>query len=85
MNEDEEFVRHLESLGVPVAPEHRTRGLSRSTEEGALLAFSGALSASNPRHRLIAWILIVAFVFPVTGTLLWLAGQGIHLIWAQAN
>ena len=85
MSEDEEFVRHLESLGVPVAPEDRSRRVSSSTEEGALLAFSGSLRRSNPKHRFVAWLLLVALGTPALLTLLWLAGQALHWIWAQAS
>ena len=85
MSEDEEFVRHLESLGVPVAPEDRGRGLSRNTEEGALLAFSGSLRRTNPRHRVIAWVLLVSFGLPGLLTLLWLSRETLQWIWAQAS
>ena len=77
-------MRHLESLGVPVAPEHR-RGLSRNTEEGALLAFSGSLRRTNPRHLLVAWVMLIAIALPAALTMLWLAGQGLHWLWTQAS
>lgn len=85
MSEDEEFVRHLESLGVPVTPEHRGTGVSKNTEEGALLAFSGSLRSTDPRHRVIAWVLLISFGFPGLITLLWLLREGLHWIWAQAS
>ena len=73
---DDEFVRHLDSLGVPHhfgAGRKRSRfGLDRNTEEGALLAFSGALRRSNPRHRAIAWVLLFAVGLPAVLTSVWL-------------
>ncbi len=68
-DEDESgFVRHLESLGVPHhVGSHRDAarvGLDRNTEEGALVAFSGALRPGNPWHRLVAWLLLVSFGLP---------------------
>jgi hypothetical protein len=67
-DEDEAaFVRHLDALGVPHpyrAAEQRL-GLDRNTEEGALLAFSGALRPDRPSHRMVAWVLLVAFALPV--------------------
>jgi hypothetical protein len=50
-------------------------GLDRNTEEGALLAFSGALRRSNPAHRLVAWVLLLAVALPVVLTSLWLLRQ----------
>jgi hypothetical protein len=76
---DDDFVRHLDSLGVPhPLGRGRTRsryGLDRNTEEGALLAFSGALRRSNPTHRVVAWVLLFAVGLPGCLTLLWLLGQ----------
>jgi len=74
-NEDA-FVRHLDALGVPhgfeTRPRHRT-GLDRNTEEGALISFSAALRPDNPAHRVVAWVLLVAFGLPVLALLLHLA------------
>ena len=62
------FVRHLDALGVPhplrTAPDARRLGLDRNTEEGALVAFSAALRPANPRHRVVAWVLLIAFGLP---------------------
>lgn len=85
MSDDEEFVRHLQSLGVPLSPEQRKLGLDRNTEEGALLAFAGSLRANNPRHRVVASVLLFAFGLPVVLTLLWVARQAVHWLWAQAS
>ena len=67
------FVRHLDALGVPHAlssPDARRLGLDRNTEEGALLAFSGALRRDRPGHRVVAWVLLAAFGVPVLLALL---------------
>ena len=65
--EDEAFVRHLDALGVPHpygSRDARRLGLDRNTEEGALLAFSSSLRAARPMHRIVAWVLLVAFGLP---------------------
>ena len=73
-DEDEEaFLRHLDALGVPHphgSPDARRLGLDRNTEEGALLAFSGALRSDRPTHRAVAWVLLVAFALPALVALL---------------
>jgi hypothetical protein len=76
--EDVAFVRHLESLGVPHpygSPDARGLGLDRNTEEGALLAFSGALRPDKPSHRAVAWILLAAFGIPVVLALVHVTGE----------
>jgi hypothetical protein len=75
--DDDGFVRHLESLGVPHpygSADARRIGLDRNTEEGALLAFSSALRPGNPVHRIVAWVLLASFGLPVLFLLLRLAG-----------
>lgn len=72
-HDEDAFVRHLDSLGVPHpfgSHDARRLGLDRNTEEGALLAFSGALRPDRPTHRVVAWILLVAFGLPVLFALL---------------
>jgi hypothetical protein len=72
------FVRHLDSLGVPHhfgSHDARRLGLDRNTEEGALIAFSGALRPGNPVHRAVAWILLTAFGLPVLLALLHIAAE----------
>jgi len=74
--DDDAFVRHLDSLGVPHpygSADARRIGLDRNTEEGALIAFSSSLRAANPRHRAVAWVLLAAFGLPALFTLLRLA------------
>lgn len=52
--------------------EARRMGLSRHTEEGAVLAFASALDRAKPGHKMMAWILLVTFAAPALYTLLWL-------------
>jgi len=85
VNDDEEFVRHLQSLGVPLSPEQRRIGLDRNTEEGALLAFSAALRPDNTVHRVVAWVLLVAFGLPVALSIAWLLRQTAAWLWGQAS
>lgn len=76
--EDDAFVRHLDSLGVPHpygSADARRIGLDRNTEEGALIAFSSALRPNNPVHRAVAWVLLAAFGLPALFALLHLAGE----------
>jgi hypothetical protein len=77
VKDDEDFVRHLDSLGVPHDMSARGRrgvGLDRNTEEGALVAFAGSLRPRNSLHRVIAWVLLLSFGLPVVLGLLHLAG-----------
>jgi len=39
-------------------------GLTRSTEEGALLEFAASLDSRKRSHVVIAWVLLVAFALP---------------------
>ncbi len=55
------------SYGIP--PDARQMGLDRNVPEGAWLAFAGSLSAARPSHRLVAWLLLAAFVMPLLLTL----------------
>ena len=74
--DEEAFLRHLDTLGVPHpygSRDAQRLGLDRNTEEGALIAFSGALRGDKPVHRLVAWVLLAAFGIPVAIALLHLA------------
>lgn len=51
------------SYGIP--PDAKQMGLDRNVPEGAWLAFAGSLSAARPSHRLVAWLLLAAFVMPL--------------------
>lgn len=54
--------------GVPA--EVQRMGLSRHTEEGALVEFASALDGTKPSHRFIAWLMLFAFVAPAVLALL---------------
>ncbi|ADB30396.1 hypothetical protein Kfla_1293 [Kribbella flavida DSM 17836] len=45
-------------------------GLSRHTEEGAVVAFASSLDRTKPGHRTMAWIMLVMFSAPAFYTLL---------------
>lgn len=68
---DHPEVLHLRGL----TPDQRRMGFDRNTEEGALLNFSGSLSGAKPFHRAVAWVLLVAFSFPVLSALWRLFGD----------
>ena len=55
--------RPWEPPQLPV--EHQQLGLTRNTEEGALVEFAASLSSAKRSHVLIAWVLLAAFVLPV--------------------
>lgn len=81
--DEDAFLRHLESLGVPHqygSPDARRLGLDRNTEEGALIAFTGSLRPDKPLHRVGAWVLLVAFGLPVLLALLHDLGQLVGLL-----
>ena len=84
-SEDEEFVRHLQSLNVADAPPVRRTTLDRNTEEGALLHFSASLQRANPRHRVVAWVLLIAFGLPVATSLVWVLTHVVGWLWSQAS
>jgi len=48
--------------------EAQRMGLSRHTQEGALMEFATHLSPAKPTHRFIAWIMLAAFAAPVLYT-----------------
>ncbi|HZX06801.1 hypothetical protein [Kribbella sp.] len=48
----------------------RKMGLSRHTEEGAVLYFASSLDRGKPGHRMMAWILLITFAAPVVYVLL---------------
>lgn len=50
--------------------EHERMGLSRNTEEGALLEFANALNPARPGHRVVAWIALLALGLPLLLSLL---------------
>jgi hypothetical protein len=50
-------------------------GLTRNTEEGALLEFAASLDSSKKSHIVIAWVLLVAFALPPVLVALSLLGR----------
>ncbi|GAA3126024.1 hypothetical protein JOF29_006280 [Kribbella aluminosa] len=54
----------------PRPDEARKIGLSRHTEEGAVLYFASSLDRGKPGHRMMAWILLITFAAPVVYILL---------------
>lgn len=52
----------------------RRMGLSRNVPDGAMLDFAGALDSTKLSHRLVAWVLLAAFLVPVLLTVLRLLG-----------
>ena len=48
--------------GIPA--DARRMGFDRNTEQGALLALTGSLDPAKPRHKVIAWVMLVAIVSP---------------------
>ena len=45
-------------------------GLNANVPDGALLEFAGALDSTKLSHRVVAWVLLAAFLTPVLLTLL---------------
>lgn len=49
----------------PVMPsEARRMGLTRHTEEGALVAFASSLDGAKFGHKLVAWLMLLTFALP---------------------
>lgn len=64
--DDLELIRPEDFLGQQRFPaDARRMGLDRNTEEGAMLAMAASLDPAKASHRLVAWVLIVAFVGPL--------------------
>ncbi len=49
--------------GIPL--DARLLGFDRNTEEGALIALAGSLNPSKLSHKVVAWVLLVAFAVPM--------------------
>lgn len=60
------------ALGDGAPAEAHRIGLSRHTEEGALVEFASSLNGAKPAHKLLAWLLLVAFAAPAVYTVLFL-------------
>lgn len=57
-------------VGIP--RDAQLMGFDRNTEEGALIAMAGSLSAAKPSHKIVAWILVIAFALPLLLTVWYL-------------
>ena len=71
--EDDELRAHL-VRDQHIPSDARRMGLSSSVPDGALLELAGSLDSSKLSHRVIAWVLLAAFVIPVLLTLLTIIG-----------
>ena len=49
--------------GLPL--DARRMGFDRNTEEGAMIALAGSLDPRKLSHRVVAWVLLVAFAVPL--------------------
>lgn len=49
--------------GIPL--DARRMGFDRNTEEGAMIALAGSLDPRKLSHRVVAWVLLVAFAVPL--------------------
>ena len=45
----------------------------------------GVLKRGKPSHRVVAWVLLIAVAFPVVSSLLWVLGNLVGWLWAQAS
>ncbi|MCX6399736.1 MAG: hypothetical protein NTX33_07395 [Propionibacteriales bacterium] len=50
----------------------RRMGLNANVPDGAMLEFAGALDSTKLSHRVVAWVLLVAFLTPALMTVLFL-------------
>lgn len=55
-------------------PDHARMGLTRNTEEGALIELAANLDGARASHRAVAWLLLVVFALPVLLTAAHLLG-----------
>ncbi len=53
--------------GNRMPPDAQAMGLTHHVPDGALLDFAGKLDSSRLKHRIVAWIMLVVFCFPVAG------------------
>ncbi len=58
-----ELTQHVQSFqGIP--DDARMLGLDRHTQEGALVAMAGSLNPAKLSHKVVAWVLLIAFIGP---------------------
>ena len=61
-----ELITAEDFLGPSGIPgDARRLGLDRNTQEGALIAFAGSLDPTRTLHRVVAWVLLLAFAVPM--------------------
>lgn len=53
----------LAPSGIPA--DARRMGFDRNTEEGALIALAGSLNPAKLSHKVVAWVLLLAFALPL--------------------
>ena len=58
-----EMIQHVDSFhGIP--PDARMLGLDRHTQEGALVSMAGSLNPAKLSHKVVAWLMLLAFIAP---------------------
>lgn len=61
-----ELIRPEDFLGPDGLPlDARRMGFDRNTEEGALVALAGSLDPAKRTHKVVAWVLLLAFALPL--------------------
>jgi hypothetical protein len=65
---------HLWHQRLRMPDDQQRMGLDPRTEEGALVEFASSLDARRPVHRVVAWVLLVAFGIPAALSALHLLG-----------
>ncbi|MBD8870014.1 hypothetical protein [Nocardioides donggukensis] len=66
---------HLAHQRLRMPADQRALGLDSRTEEGALVEFASSLNPARPGHRIVAWVLLVAFGVPAVMSALHLLGE----------
>lgn len=49
----------------PLPYDARRLGFDHNTQEGAMIALASSLNPRKRFHRLVAWVLLIAFVGPI--------------------
>ena len=58
-----EMTQHVDSFhGIP--HDARMLGLDRHTQEGALISMAGSLNPAKLSHKVVAWLMLLAFIAP---------------------
>ena len=57
------MTQHVDSFhGIP--HDARMLGLDRHTQEGALISMAGSLNPTKLSHKVVAWLMLLAFIAP---------------------